>query len=127
MDITTLLAQLWGPIVFAIGAGIFVSPKSYTRIYRDLEKEKFALFVFGIFGMALGILHIGIHNIWDTIPQMAISALGWGLFVKSTVFIVVPHIADSGGDWTVDQKLLPLVGGFMLLAGVYLSWLGYLA
>lgn len=43
METALWLAQLWGPVMFAVGAGIFVSRGYYPKIYRDLEKEALAV------------------------------------------------------------------------------------
>lgn len=127
MDITTLLAQIWGPIILAVGLGVFTSRAYYVKIYRDLEKETLAVLCFGMFGMALGIIHINIHNAWETFSQGLVSFLGWALLLKSTVFIVAPRVVDRSGDWAASAKLVPLAGLLALLCGSYLSWLGYIA
>jgi len=119
------LAQLWGPVMLAIGLGIFLSRNYYIKIYRDLEKAPFAALMFGMVAMAAGITQILFHNVWNTLPQIVVSLLGWATLLKGTVFVVWPHLADKGGDWTVDSKLVPAAGAVMLIAGTYLSWVGY--
>jgi hypothetical protein len=126
METTIFLAQIWGPVIFAVGLGIFVSRDYYIKIYRDLEKEKFAALVFGMMAIAAGAAHIGVHNTWGTLPEIVISFLGWALFAKGAVLAIAPKFADKAGDWTVKSKMVPSAGGFALLIGVYLSWLGYL-
>ena len=125
METTLFLAQIWGPTILAVGIGIFVSRGYYIKIYRDLEKEKFAALVFGMMAVAAGAAHIGAHNTWGTLPEIVISLLGWGLFIKGAMLTIAPKLADKAGDWTVKSKLVPSAGGFALLVGVYLSWLGY--
>lgn len=125
METTIFLAQIWGPVVLAVGIGIFVSRDYYIKIYRDLEKEKFAALVFGMMALAAGAAHIGAHNTWGTLPEIVISLLGWGLFIKGAMLTIAPKLADKAGDWTVKSKMVPSAGGFALLVGVYLSWLGY--
>jgi len=125
MDITVFLAQIWGPIMLAIGAGIFVSRSYYLKLYRDLEKEMLAVLVFGLTAMTLGIMQIGVHNAWNTLPQIVVSLLGWGLLLKGTVFIISPRFVDRGGDWEAKSGLLPLVATVLLVLGAYLAWVGY--
>jgi hypothetical protein len=50
MELTQFLAQIWGPVILAIGLGIFVSPKYYSKVYHDLEREPLAILVFAMFG-----------------------------------------------------------------------------
>ena len=126
MDITVFLAQMWGPAMRAVGLGFFVSRKYYVKIYRDLEKETFALLVFGMAGIAAGIAQVSIHNVWDTVPQIIVSLLGWALIVKAAVFAIAPNVVDQWGDWAADSKLIPVAGTFVLIIGAYLSWFAYL-
>ena len=126
MDITVFLAQMWGPAMLAVGLGFFVSRKYYVKIYRDLEKETFALLVFGMAGIAAGIAQVSIHNVWDTVPQIIVSLLGWALIVKAAVFAIAPNVVDQWGDWAADSKLIPVAGTFVLIIGAYLSWFAYL-
>ena len=127
MDTTVFLAQMWGPAMLAVGLGFFVSRKYYVKIYRDLEKETFALLIFGMAGIAAGIAQVSIHNVWDTVPQVIVSLLGWALIVKAAVFAIAPNIVDQWGDWAADSKLIPVAGAFVLIIGAYLSWFAYLA
>lgn len=127
METTVFLAQLWGPVLLAVGFGIYSSRKYYLRIYRDLDKEVLAVLIFGMLGTVLGIMHIQAHSLWDTLPQVLVSLLGWGLFLKGLVFLVAPRFVDRSGDKAAKSGLLPLAGGALLLLGAYLTWIGYLA
>ncbi len=126
MDTTVFLAQLWGPAILAVGVGIFVSRRYYIKIYKDLEKDVLAVLVFGMMGMVAGAAHIMFHNTWGTLPQIVVSLLGWGLFIKGAVFVVMPSLVDRVGDFWAKKDLIPVVGSISLIVGVYLTWLGYL-
>lgn len=125
MQITLFLASLWGPVLLAIGIGFFVSRNYYLKIYRDLERESFALLIFGMVGIAAGIAQITVHNAWNTLPEVIVSLLGWGVLIKAAVFVIKPDIADNGGDWMAASKLLPIAGVAMIVLGAYLSWFAY--
>ncbi len=127
MELTTFLAQLWGPVLVAIGFGFFVSRAYYVKIYRDLEQAPFAVLFFGMAAMAAGIAQILFHNAWTSAPEVVVTLLGWGLLIKGAICVVVPRIADRGGDWALDTKLVPSAGSIALLIGVYLTWFAYFA
>ena len=127
MQTTIFLAQICAPVILAVGIGVFTSRSYYLRIYRDLEKETLAVLCFGMFGMALGIVQISVHNVWGSFAQGVISFLGWALLIKATLFIVAPRLVDKSGEWAANLKLVPVSGTLMLLFGAYLTWLGYLA
>jgi len=120
------LASLWGPAILAVGVGVFVSREHYLRIYRDIQREPFALLVFGMAGIAAAIAQINIHNVWETLPEMIISFLGWALLLKSLTLMIMPNITDKlAGRIAANSTLITIVGITMLLIGGYLSWLSY--
>ena len=124
-SMTIFLAQLWGPAVLAVGAGLFISRGHYARIYRELQREPFALLVFGLIGIMAGIWHVQVHNIWGSLPEIIISIFGWGLLLKALLFVVNPKLVDNWGDWVAANKLLPVVSTATVVLGAYLSWVGY--
>lgn len=128
MESTTMfLAGLWGPAILAVGIGFFVSREHYLRIYRDIQREPFALLVFGMAGIAAAIAQISVHNVWDTLPEMLISFLGWAMLLKSLSFMIMPNIADKLSDIVASKStLITTAGVIMLVAGGYLTWLAYM-
>lgn len=124
---TLFIAQIWGPVIFAVALGIFMSRSYYVKIYRDLERDALAVFMFGMVAMTAGITQILFHNSWGTLPEIVVSVIGWGLLVKGSAFIIAPKIVDRAGDWWANMKLIPLAGVVCLLIGGYLSWFGYFA
>jgi len=127
MDTTFFLAQLWGPVIFAIGLGVFTSRSYYITIYRDLEKESLAVLLLGITFMIAGIIQVLAHNVWGSLPQVVISITSWGILIKGVMFVVIPRTVDKAGDWWVNNHALSLAGVLMLAVGGYLSWVAYFA
>lgn len=126
MENTIFLAQLWGPVMLAVGLGLFVSRKYYVSLYRDLEKNSLAVLIFALAAIAVGIAQVMYHNVWGTFPEIVISILGWGTLIKGFVFAVVPGILDPLGEWEADSNLVPVVGGLAILLGAYLTAVGFL-
>lgn len=127
MYITLFFTQLWGPVLLAIGLGIFISRTYYVKLYRDLEKNSLAVLSLGIMFMIVGIIQTASHNVWQTLPQIIISVLGWVTLLKGFVFLAIPKIVDRAGDWEAKSKLIGVAGGAMLVIGVYLTYLGFIA
>lgn len=121
------LASMWGPAILVVGIGFFVSREHYLRIYRDIQREPVALLVFGMAGIAAAIAQISVHNVWDTLPEMLISFLGWAMLLKSLAFMIMPNITDKVGDNVASKSTLVTTAGvIMLVAGGYLTWLAYM-
>lgn len=127
MDITQFFAQIWGPVLMAIGLGFFFSHSYYVKMYHDLESAPFAVLTFGMFAMAAGTGHVLMHNIWDTSLEIIVSALGWGLLIKGLVCIVTPSLMEKAGGLVLVRKSLPVIGVALILFGGYISWISYFA
>lgn len=127
MDITTFLALVWGPVMFAVGLGMFVSRSYYIRVYRDLEKDPLAVLIFGMVAMMVGIILVTLHNVWSTVPQIIVGLLNWGLLIKGVTFVVIPRWVERAGDKWATLNLIPATGAFMVAVGAYLSWVAYFA
>lgn len=127
MSTTIFLAQIWGPIILAIGIGLFVSRNFYTRVYREIQKEPFAALLFGMLAMAVGIMQISMHNLWNNLTQSVISLLGWGTLLKGALFVIAPHTADRMSDWAQKKNILPFAGALLVIGGALLSWVGYIS
>ncbi len=122
---TLYFASIWGPILLAIGIGIFVSRNHYIQLYRNLEKETLAVLLFGILAIGFGIFHIMSHNVWGSLAEVIISLIGWGLLIKGALFAIVPKFVERAGEWEAKSKLIPVVGVVLIVIGVYLSWISY--
>lgn len=125
MEMTMFLAGLWGPAILAMGLGVFINKSHYVRIYRDIQREPFALLAFGLAGIMLGIWHVQAHNVWETLPEIVISFFGWALLLKAAAFIIKPDLVDMWGDKVATAKLIPTVGTLTLIVGGYLTWFAY--
>ena len=127
MEATIFLAELWGPAILAVGVGVFFSKEFYIKIYRDIDKNALAVLIFGMVAIVVGIVHVKFHNVWDTLPQIIISFLGWALLLKGIMFAVFPNIVNRAGYWEFKHKLVPVAGILMLIVRGYLSWIAYFA
>jgi hypothetical protein len=122
---TTFLAGIWGPVILAVGIGIFVSRDYYERIYRDLQKEKFATLAFGMTAITVGILQSHYHLKMGSLSEIIITLLGLMLAIKGFVMVILPKAVDQGGDWTADNNLIQASGVVMVLLGIYLTAIAY--
>jgi len=125
MDITLFLTKLWGPVILAMGIGIFANRSYYIKVYREFEKDVFATFLFGIVAITAGVAHILVHNIWGSWLEIIISFLGWAVFVKGMAFIVAPKLVSKTSNFYADKNLIFFSGTLLLMLGILLSLVAY--
>ena len=126
MDTTIFLAQIWGPVLLAIGVGMSIGRAQYLKVYKDIESEPLAGLGFGVLAMAAGLAQIAVHNTWDTLPAIIVTLLGWGAFVKGALFLMEPKFVGEMARTWVKADLLPLASAGSIIIGAYLMWFGYL-
>lgn len=125
MEATIFLAKLWGPVLLAVGLGIYVSRKYYVRVYQELEKEALVVICFGMMAIGIGIAQIHFHNVWGTFSQIVVSLLGWAMLVKGLAMTILPDLVKQSGEWAVKHNLLSVSGALTVILGIYLSWVGF--
>jgi len=121
---TIFLAQIWGPILLAVGLGLFTHRTHYLRVYQGLASEPLAGLTFGVFAMLVGLLQISIQHSWNTLLESLLTLLGWGTLVKGTLFLVAPtYVERVAGAWAKGK--IPLAATLAVILGLYLVWIGY--
>jgi hypothetical protein len=125
MNTTLFLAQIWGPIMIAMGLGFFLSQSYYVKIYKNLEQDPFAVILFGMIGMAAGLAQVLTHNAWGSFTEVVISLLGWALLLKGLFCVVIPRFVEKSGDWAIQAKIFPASGIITFVLGLIISWIAY--
>jgi len=127
MPETFFIAQFVGPILLAIGIGIFVSRDYYMKVYRHLESESTAVVIGGISALAAGIAVVSFHNVWSTFPEILVSLLGWLMVVKGVALAVFPKSVGTFGDMIAKQNIFSSAAVVAIILGGYLTWFAYLS
>lgn len=125
--VTIFIAKFAGPIILAVGVGVFFSRNYYVKVYRNLEQETLAVLMGGISILAGGIAIVLYHNKWDSLVAGIVSFIGWASIAKGIILISFPKTVDKFGDMVANSKLFPFVGTLATLCGAYLSYVAYLA
>lgn len=129
MEQTTLfLAQLIGPVMLAVGAGIFFSRDYYMKVYRHLENETLAVFMTGFTALVIGMVMVMSHNVWNSLITGIVSFVGWSSLVKGLLLIITPKTVNKMGDALVNSPSVLTFAGFLYtILGIYVSYMAYFA
>ena len=98
----------------ALAAGFFESP--LTVWFAG------ALLLFG------GLMIIAFHQYWSNAAAVIISLLGWFLAVRGVVLLAAPQWIERAATASVDATTLVRLGFcFLVAAGLYLTYVGWMA
>lgn len=125
-ELTIKIAELIGPVYFAVGLGIFFSKDYYLKVYRDLEKETLAVLMGGISSLVIGLVILLNHNIWDSFLASMVTLIGWLALIKGLMLLVFPKAMNKFGDKIAQSGIINFVAFFAILLGAYISYSVYI-
>lgn len=124
--LTILIAKFVGPVLIAVGLGIFFSKDYYSKVYRHLENETLAVMMSGVMILVVGIAIVLNHSIWTSPLASIITVIGWASVLKGVILLTCPKLADKFGDMAANSKLFPAIAVLATLIGAYVSYVAYI-
>lgn len=80
-----------------------------------------ALLVFG------GLLIIAFHQIWSSLAAVLISLFGWLLLLRGVTLMALPGLYEQVANAVQALWLIRAIFGVLVVAGLYLVYVGWLA
>ncbi len=128
MDTSIFLARLIGPMMLAVGAGLLIDQRAFKEMAAEFLASRTLLFLSGFLTLLGGLAIVNTHNVWELGWPVVITIIGWLAVIGGTVRIVWPAVAKSVGNRMLERaEAITAAGGFNLLLGVFLCYMGYLA
>lgn len=128
MDTSIFLARLIGPMMLAVGAGLLIDQRAFKEMAAEFLASRTLLFLSGFLTLLGGLAIVNTHNVWELGWPVVITIIGWLAVIGGTVRIVWPSVAKSVGNRMLERaEAITAAGGFNLLLGVFLCYMGYLA
>ncbi|MFH0776246.1 MAG: hypothetical protein V1936_01380 [Patescibacteria group bacterium] len=123
---TTILAQILGPTLLAAAIGFLLHPKFYKKIMKDFEAHEGLTYFTGIMIMALGLIIVLNHNVWEWSIAGVITFIGWASLVKGAAFLVAPNfLFKTSKKILKNDSLMKFWMVVVLAAGAYLTYTGF--
>lgn len=119
--------QFLGLVFFAIGVGMLVNHKFIKNILRELEESTSSMFYGGLISLAIGFLLVTFHNVWDLNASLIITIMGWMALVKGLALLMFPISTMRLYKAMGIEKYNSYISYPIIVFGVVLLYLGYLA
>ena len=128
MDSSTLfLLRFFGPVFLVIGCPLRLCRPRYEKMVRALREFTLSYYLAALLAFCTGLVIVLAHNRWGTLPEIAVTAIGWGGLLKGTVRLLAPDMTKAAIDKFISVQLLT-VGGVVILAwGGYMTFAGFFA
>jgi uncharacterized membrane protein len=126
MATSIFLAKLMGPIMLAVGIGVFANTQTYRQLAEEFLRSRALIYLSGLITMAAGMALILTHNRWVADWPVLITVLGWLMAVGGAFRIVVPQGTEKIGRAMMRSKMGPIIAGLIWgVAGLILCFFGF--
>jgi hypothetical protein len=120
------LAKLIGPLMLAVGIGIFVNGAVYRLLADEFLRSRALIYLSGLLLMTAGLAIVLTHNVWRADWAVLITILGWLAAIGGAIRIVMPQGTERVGRRLLKEKHGLTIGGIVWVAlGAILCVFGY--
>lgn len=126
MELTILLAKIFGLYMLVMGVAIFMNKKHFVGAIIAVAKERFAQIIAGAFALLIGLWMVNVHNDWSSVPAGIITLLGWIGIAKGFLYLFLPEANLAKVTHYFAERPWYMVDGIIVIAlGAYLAAYGY--
>lgn len=126
MDITILLAKVFGIYMIIGGVAIMLRQRYFMPVIGAFAKERLTRLVVAILELIGGLLIIMTHNVWGSLPEIVVSLFGWIMAIEGAFYMLAPdetveHIIEAFNvkAWYTFGGLFSIVLGAYLAGGAF--------
>jgi uncharacterized membrane protein len=124
---STFLARLIGPLMLAVGIGIFVNGQVYRVLADEFLRSRALVYLSGLLSMTAGMAIVLTHNVWRPDWPVIITILGWLAVFGGAFRIICPQGTERVGRQMLKSKFgLTIAGAVWVAVGAILCLFGYL-
>ena len=126
MGTTLLISKIIGLIYLSFGIGLLFNRKYYLKVFTQLlENTSFMIFA-GFLAIIIGVLIIEYHAVLDTPLAIIISVIGYIALFKGALILAFPATLNTFKTILKSEKLIIILGPFVLLFGIIFCYFGFL-
>ena len=126
MNTSIFLAKLIGPVMLAVGIGIFANAAVYRVLADEFLRSRALIYLSGLLLMTAGLAVVLNHNAWVLNWPVLITILGWLAVVGGAIRIVMPQGTERIGRRVLRNDMnLKIAGAVWLAVGGILSFFRY--
>jgi hypothetical protein len=96
----------------------------WVRLFELVRQTGSAAIIIALYTLPFGLFLIATHNIWSWDWLLFLTVAGWGMTIKSTLYLLVPGLADQmlAKRMATTSRGYQIVGAAATLIGAILTW-----
>lgn len=124
---TIFLAQAIGILFIIIGLSLASERKMVMGVFKELFQHRVLTYIWGMITLIISVIMILQHNIWSGITELAVTILGWYLFLEALIYVFLPqkHLSVFL-KWLQKKVVYYSLATVFLLIGIYFFSYGFI-
>jgi hypothetical protein len=124
---TRAFARVLGPWLAVVPGIIAVRAPAMRALASDFFKSDLFVWFAGALLVFGGLLIIAFHQYWSSVAAVMISLFGWILALRGVVLLAAPNLYERAAMSMSAISLVRLIFGALVVIGLYLTYVGWLA
>ena len=126
MEITLLLAKMFGAFFVVMSIALFTHKSEWKSIFREVFESRGVSFLLGFIVFVMGMLLVAFHNVWDAgFNSTLVTVFAWITLIKGISFFLLPQATlKKWVSYFLGKGFTPWIIGVFIL-GMYLMMVGY--
>ena len=120
MNITIVLAQIWGIGFIVFGLSMLFNKKWITVAVEEMVQNQGVMLLAGLVALIMGLTLVALNNIWTSGLPLLITILGWLTLLKGAVILLFPNFTTSYYKKMLTERALLLGGIVVTILGILL-------
>lgn len=124
--ISFILSQFFGLYMLIIAFLMFYRVNEYRQMVQMMNPHSGTLLLAGLIGLMLGMILVGLQNVWVFQPKVFVTMICWLVLILSIMILFMPvrvvlmiRKIFSGSGYYALLVLLMITGSLLLARGVY--------
>jgi hypothetical protein len=114
------------PMLLIVCLSHFAQPKLWAEFFRALTRTGVAPLIIGMYTLPIGLLIVVGHNQWAWDWPVLVTIAGWGMTVKSVLYMLVPGVSErmlaKADRWERGFSVFRVVGLLGAVPCAVLTW-----
>jgi hypothetical protein len=120
MNITIVLAQIWGIGFIVFGLSMLFNKKWITVAVEEMVQNQGVMLLAGLVALIMGLVLVALNNIWTSGLPLLITILGWLTLLKGAVILIFPNFTTSYYRKVNKENVFFWGGLIILILGILL-------
>ena len=109
-----VVQAIFGPAFLLVGLSHALQPQLWVRFFEAIRKSGLAAVIIPLYTLPFGLLLVVVHNLWVWDWPLFLTIAGWGMTMKSVLYLLVPRLADR----MLEKRMATTVRGYQIVGAV---------